>query len=132
MDPSRSTLPSTSRRDAQQLSRQRQQYRDQLYSKYNEDDPLSAYDQFIQWTIQNYGEEDPESGLFELLEETTVKFKKDSTYKNDLRYLKIWSLYAHQVEKPATIYAFLIANEIGTMYSALYEEYANVLERDGR
>jgi checkpoint serine/threonine-protein kinase len=113
------------------LSRQRQQYRDRILSNVNEDDPLAVYDQFVQWTLKNYAENDPDSGLRELLEEATRKFKDDPSYKTDLRYLKLWSLYARKVESPATIYAFLLANEIGTNYSLLYEEYADVLEQAG-
>ena len=49
-------------------------------------------------------------------------------------YLKLWSLYARQVEPHTaiSIYAFWVANEIGTQYSALYEEYASILEAEGR
>jgi checkpoint serine/threonine-protein kinase len=120
MDPSREAL-----------SRQRQQFRDQISANVNEDDPLDAYDQFVQWTLQNYGEDDPESGLVDLLEDATRKFKDDSSYKTDLRYLKLWTLYARKVDDPATIYAFLLASGIGTTYSLLYEEYANTLEQSG-
>jgi|ERR1700722_11520048 len=123
--------PNLSHTSSLQLARQRQQYRDQLSESVNEDDPLAAYNQFVQWTLQNYAETDPDSGLRELLAEVTGKFKNDPSYKSDLRYLKLWSLYARKVDSPATIYAFLLANDIGTNYSLLYEEYANVLERAG-
>jgi len=61
-------------------------------------------------------------------------FKDDSVYKSDLRYLKIWALYARQMDKVSAlaIYASLIANDIGTSYSALYEDYSTLLESEGR
>ena len=99
-----------------------------------EDDPLAVYHQFVQWTIKNYGENNPRSGLKELLKEATTMFKDDSVYKSDLRYLKIWALYARQMDKVSAlaIYASLIANDIGTSYSALYEDYSTLLESEGR
>jgi checkpoint serine/threonine-protein kinase len=98
------------------------------------DDPLAAYHQFVQWTIKNYGESNPKSGLKDLLMEATLQFKDDPLYKADLRYLKLWALYARQVDKAdaLAIYASLVANDIGTSYSALYEDYANLLEGGGR
>jgi checkpoint serine/threonine-protein kinase len=115
-----------------QRERQREKYRARLNLCDNEDDPLQAYDEFVQWTRKNYDGSDPDSGLLELLEEATRRFKDDPNYKMDLRYLKLWLLHARQVEEPAAIYAFLIANNIGTHYSVLYEQYADVLERSGR
>ncbi|KAH6913096.1 other/BUB protein kinase [Coprinopsis sp. MPI-PUGE-AT-0042] len=115
--------------------RHRQKYRAKLAKALKEDDdPLATYNSFVQWTIKHYGEKDNKSGLFELLKEATNQFKEDPMYKNDLRYLKMWALYARQLHRTdaAKIYAFLVENGIGTAYSALYEDYANLLERDGR
>jgi spindle assembly checkpoint component MAD3 len=50
----------------------------------------------------------------------------------ELKYLKLWVLYATYVERPVVIYKFLMANEIGTSFALLYEEYAAVLERNGQ
>lgn len=115
--------------------RERQQHRAQLATALNEeDDPLAVYHTFVQWTIKNYGEDDPKSGLMELLEDATRQFKEDPVYKTDLRYLKLWSLYARQVdrEEAIEIYAYLLDRGIGISYSVLYEEYATLLEQDER
>ena len=115
--------------------KQRQKLRSKLAKALNEDDdPLAAYHQFVQWTIKNYGDKDPKSGLKELLKEATSQFKQDPMYKNDLRYLKMWALYARQLDRAGAIgvFAFLVANDIGTSYAALYENYANLLEHDGK
>jgi len=79
---------------------------------------------------QNYGNV-PESGLLEFLEEATRVFKDDGAYKPDLWYLKLWSLYSQQVDRPAaiSIHAFLVFNEIGKQYSVLYEEFLS--RKDG-
>jgi checkpoint serine/threonine-protein kinase len=121
----------TSNRD-----RERQKYKSKLITALNEeDDPLAVYHQFVQWTIKNYGEADPNSGLVDLLKDATMQFKEDELYKTDLRYLKMWALYARQAKhrlEAIEIYADLVASDIGTSYSALYEDYAGLLEGDGR
>lgn len=100
-----------------------------------DDDPLEAYSRFVYWTVENYPQgHSAESGLLELLEEATraLKDDRDGKWRDDLRYLKLWVLYATYVEKPAIIYKFLEVNEIGTSHALLYEEFATVLERAGR
>jgi Mad3/BUB1 homology region 1 len=97
--------------------------------------PLEAYCQLVYWTLENYPQgHSAESGLLELLEEATrvLKDHRDGIWRADLRYLKLWVLYANYVEKPTVIYRFLLANEIGTTFASLYEEFAIVLERNGR
>ena len=101
----------------------------------DDDNPLEAYCQLVYWTLENYPQgHSAESGLLELLEEATrvLKDHRDGIWRGDLRYLKLWVLYANYVEKPTLIYRFLLANEIGTTFALLYEEFAIVLERDGR
>ncbi|KAF7316485.1 BUB1 N-terminal domain-containing protein [Mycena indigotica] len=101
----------------------------------DEDDPLEAYWRLVNWTLDNYPQgHSNESGLLELLEEATrvLKDHRDGMWKQEMKYLKLWLLYASFVEKPTVIYNFLIANEIGTDIALLYEEHAAVLERDGR
>ncbi|KAJ6487808.1 Mad3/BUB1 homology region 1-domain-containing protein [Mycena sanguinolenta] len=100
-----------------------------------EDDPLEAYCCLVNWTIENYPQgHSAESGLLDLLEEATrvLKDHRDGIWRGEIKYLKLWLLYASFVEKPTIIYNFLMANEIGTEHAILYEELAAVLERDGR
>lgn len=100
-----------------------------------DDDALDAYARFVDWTIENYPQgHSAESGLLELLEEATriLKDHGGGKWRGDIRYLKLWVLYANYVEKPAVIYRFCVVNEIGTSHTLLYEEYATVLERANR
>jgi hypothetical protein len=100
-----------------------------------EDDPLEAYCRFVYWTVENYPQgHSAESSLLELLEEATRVLKDDrgGIWRSELKYLKLWVLYASYVEKPSMIFKFCLANEIGGGHSLLYEEYANVLERMGK
>ncbi|CCM01398.1 uncharacterized protein FIBRA_03449 [Fibroporia radiculosa] len=116
------------------LLKKREYYRAQIATALEEDpDPLAAYDGFVRWTLENYGKDElAQSGLLELLEESTRKFKDDAAYKGDLRYLKLWLLYASHIEDPTVIYAFLLENNIGAVYAQLYWEYAAALERSRR
>ena len=125
--------------DLTQLDQTRETYRAQLKTALEEDeDPLAAYERFIKWTIDSYPPNlIPKSGLLELLEEATRQFKDDAAYKADLRYTKLWMLFAAYVDDERThisihIYKFLVQNEIGKMYAQVYEEYAAALERAGR
>ncbi|KIJ38917.1 hypothetical protein M422DRAFT_258325 [Sphaerobolus stellatus SS14] len=96
-------------------------------------DPLDVYSRFVAWTLESYPQgQSAESGLLELLEEATRTLKDRAWCKQDPRYLKLWILYAGYVDKPSVIYSYLLANEIGTDFAQLYEEFALVLERDGR
>ncbi|KZS88135.1 hypothetical protein SISNIDRAFT_418676 [Sistotremastrum niveocremeum HHB9708] len=111
----------------------RAQFRQELSTAFEEDDPLDIYHRFIQWTVENYPQgQSAESGLLELLEEATRVFKDDEMYKADLRYLKIWIMFAGLVERAEVVYKWLVVNEVGTGYSLLYEEYALLLEHLGR
>ena len=83
------------------------------------------------WVFDNYPSEHlASSGLIELLEEATRRYKDDSSYKGDLRCLKLWTLYASLVDKPRSVFKFTLTNGIGTAYALLFEEYALALERD--
>ena len=116
-----------------QLEQERAEYRASIAEALEEDeDPLAAYDDFIKWTSRTFPENDPGSGLIQLLEEATRKFKDDARYSGDLRYLKLWCTYAKMVEKPALVYAYLVKKEIGCVYGLLWEEYALALEKEGR
>ncbi|PCH42415.1 hypothetical protein WOLCODRAFT_144048 [Wolfiporia cocos MD-104 SS10] len=118
----------------QRLAQERKTYRAKIDTALEEDpDPLTAYDAFVNWTLEHYPQDQiAHSGLLELLEEATRKFKDDAAYRGDLRYLKLWALYASHVEDASVVYTFLFANGIGTMYALTYWEYAAALERKGK
>lgn len=121
------------------LGRRRAQFRLQVEQALNDDadeeddetsDPLDVYSRFVAWTMESYPQgQNFESGLVELLEEATRVLKDKEIYRQDLRYLKLWILYAGYVQQPQLIYAFLLENEIGTDLGQFYEEYADCLER---
>lgn len=99
-----------------------------------DDDPLAAWVEFVQWTVDSYPQgASAESGLLELLELATRTFAHDDTgYKCDNRYLKLWLQYAALVDHPLKIFAYLYQNDIGTTLALFYEEYCNALEAAGQ
>jgi len=56
---------------------------------YEGDDPLAPYFEYMKWLEQIYLKHGPESNLFPLIEETVQKFKNDSKYKQDPRFITI-------------------------------------------
>lgn len=98
-----------------------------------DDEALLAYVHLVNWTVEHYPQgHSAESGILELLEEATRVLKERKGCKDDPRYLRLWVMYARYVDKPEVIYEYLLANDIGSSWATLYEEYAMVLERDGR
>ncbi|SJX66418.1 related to spindle assembly checkpoint protein [Sporisorium reilianum f. sp. reilianum] len=113
------------------LAQQRAQHEQLVTSEDNadSDDPLEAWTKYVKWCIDNYPSgQTHESGLIPLLERATRHFKDSEQYTNDPRYLRLWILYARNVECARDVYNFLLANEIGTKLASLYEELAVVLE----
>ncbi|KAH9994849.1 Mad3/BUB1 homology region 1-domain-containing protein [Russula vinacea] len=129
-----SSSTSENRQSIYAINAESSRRRSQIASEIDEaDDPLALYDCFVKWIFDEYPREHlTSSGLVELLEEATRRYKDDSSYKSDLRYLKLWTLYASLVDKPSVVYKFILTNGIGTVYALLFEDYASTLERDGR
>ncbi|KAJ1020216.1 hypothetical protein NDA18_005817 [Ustilago nuda] len=113
------------------LAQQRAEHEALVTSEDNadSDDPLEAWTKYVKWCIDNYPSgQTHESGLIPLLERATRHFKDSEQYTHDPRYLRLWILYARNVECARDVYNFLLANEIGTKLASLYEELAVVLE----
>jgi hypothetical protein len=96
------------------------------------EDALGEYAAYVSWTVEQYPE--GHASLVPLLEEATraLKDARGGAYRQDARYLKLWAQYAALVERPETVWRFLLANDLGTVHAALYEAFATVLERAGR
>lgn len=117
---------------AKQLAEGHAKHQEAVQVAIDEDeDPIAAFVAYVDWVVECYpAGSNSESGLVPLLERATREFREDPRYINDLRYLKLWICYAGIVEKPETIYAYLLANDIGSVWELFYVEYANTLERN--
>nr|XP_018261155.1 BUB protein kinase [Kwoniella dejecticola CBS 10117]OBR83313.1 BUB protein kinase [Kwoniella dejecticola CBS 10117] len=89
-------------------------------------DVLDVYNKYILFVVQHHPSSD--SHLLPLLETTTRRFVNDARYTQDVRYLKLWVMYARQIERREEIWSFLESRDIGTKHSVFYEEWASSLE----
>ncbi|KAK1226569.1 protein kinase [Marasmius sp. AFHP31] len=129
-------MPPSSTKSAsrEELKQKKAEFSTRVAAILEEDDPLAVYYDYVQWVVSNVSFNDPDTGLAEVLEKATNAFREESIYKNDLRYLKLWTLRARHVDLSAALsyYSQLLKNGIGISYSLLYEEYAKLLEAKGR
>ncbi|WRT69974.1 uncharacterized protein IL334_006965 [Kwoniella shivajii] len=93
-------------------------------------DVLDVYNKYILFVVQHHPSSD--THLLPLLETTTRRFVNDARYTQDVRYLKLWVMYARQIERREEIWSFLESRDIGTKHSVFYEEWASALEGLGR
>nr|XP_019043872.1 BUB protein kinase [Kwoniella bestiolae CBS 10118]OCF22802.1 BUB protein kinase [Kwoniella bestiolae CBS 10118] len=93
-------------------------------------DILDVYNKYILFVVQHHPSSD--THLLPLLETTTRRFISDTRYTQDIRYLKLWVMYARQIERREEIWSFLESRDIGTRHSVFYEEWASALEGLGR
>ncbi|RKP08328.1 mitotic checkpoint complex, partial [Thamnocephalis sphaerospora] len=115
------------------LNEQHKRFQRELEAAADLDDPLDSYYRYVRWTIDNYPQgHNHDSNLVPLLEQCTRTFHQDKRYQNDPRYLRCWLLYAENVKDPQLIFKYLEANNIGQDLAAYYEEYATLLESQGR
>lgn len=124
---------SSSTRDLQIAARR--DFESEIAAIDNSDDPLDVYDRYIRWTLDTYPSTSAtkESQLLPLLERATKAFLEDDQYKNDARYLKIWLTYIRLFsDAPRETFAYLARHEVGPSLALYYEEFAALLERDGR
>lgn len=97
------------------------------------EDPLDPHHQYVRFVNGNYpAGASAQNRLVPLLEASTRAFVNDERYRNDPRYLRLWSMYAKNVDCPEDCYRFLFARGIGERLALLYEEYAFVLEAVGK
>ncbi|MBW0580611.1 hypothetical protein O181_120326, partial [Austropuccinia psidii MF-1] len=98
------------------------------------EDPLDAHLLYVRWTLDTLAphEESLKKCLITTLEQSTRRFVHEKRYFDDLRYLKLWVLYARQCSKAGAIkiYEYLNSKTIGIEFSMLYEEWANAIEQD--
>lgn len=71
---------------------------EEAISKYEGQDPLSAWYEYICWTEQSYPKSGTESGLDELVLNCIVNFEKDTRYRQDRRMIKLYIKYVSHLE----------------------------------
>ncbi|OLL25090.1 Checkpoint serine/threonine-protein kinase BUB1 [Neolecta irregularis DAH-3] len=115
------------------LASTKQAYEREIANCDESDDPLDIWIQYIKWVTDNYPQgQSVDSGLDDLFERCTSKFKDSKHYYNDARYLRLWMQYARRSDSPKDIFVFLYRNQIGAELAMYYEEYAAFHESMGR
>lgn len=95
---------------------------------YEGDDPLIPWLNYITWTQQNYSSGGLKSYLVQLLEKCTKQFQNDERYRNNLKYLQVWIIYADTHKDAEEVFDFLQHNNIGQQCALFWEAWALVLE----
>ncbi|KAF9355685.1 hypothetical protein BGX34_010312 [Mortierella sp. NVP85] len=116
---------------AHELALQHQRFQEELEQIDELDDPLDVFARYVNWTIESYPQgsaQGHESHLMDLLEKAIKSLKDEQRYMNDLRFVRLYILYAEKVEYPLEIYKFMEKHDIGTGLSLYYEAYAEYLE----
>ncbi|CAK9780273.1 hypothetical protein CC85DRAFT_201541 [Cutaneotrichosporon oleaginosum] len=93
-------------------------------------DVLDLWNRYVSFTVQN--NPSSPSRIIPVVESATRRFIDDARYQQDIRYLKLWIIYARQVERREEVWMFLESRDVGTRHAAFYEEWALVLEGIGR
>eukprot|EP00808_Paulinella_micropora_P028594 g3865.t1 len=113
------------------LAKQREEHESKI-KFYTGDDPLSPWLNYIMWTRTSHTTVGAQTHHLQLLEKCTREFKDNNKYRNDIRYLKVWIMYADAVPDPIEIFAFLKSNRIGVTHALFYEAWAIALEDQGK
>ncbi|XRB05728.1 mitotic checkpoint serine threonine-kinase BUB1 [Pycnococcus provasolii] len=89
------------------------------------DDPLATWLKFVKWTQENFATTQ-KAELLPILEKCTrelLTFSKRN-YRDDVRFLRVWVLYAECVEDARDIFKFCEVNNIGQTHALYYEAAA--------
>lgn len=110
------------------LQASHQAFQEELETSADLDDPLDVNYRYINWMVENYPEGD--GGQVSFLEKTVRLFRDDDRYKEDIRYLKCWLMYASKVkgEAQGDVLEYVFRNGFGEKWALFYETYAEYLE----
>ncbi|EGG16886.1 putative protein serine/threonine kinase [Cavenderia fasciculata] len=96
--------------------------------EYKGEDPLDLWTKYVKWIQQSYPGGNMKSELLVLLQRCNNLFVKSDQYKNDMRYLRLWLIYADMCREPIEIFNYLEVHGIGSQLSLLYEAKAIIYE----
>ncbi|QEU58241.1 Bub1/Mad3 [Kluyveromyces lactis] len=96
------------------------------------DDPLQLFLEYINWIHDNYPSPTTrQSGLPEIMERCIEYCKNIETYKNDVRYLKVWlqyiDLFAVKLDEKREMFVYMMRLEIGDRLALYYESFSQLL-----
>ncbi|KAF5288973.1 hypothetical protein FQA39_LY03852 [Lamprigera yunnana] len=113
----------TSEEYHKELLIQKEKFED-LIRKYEGDDPLENWYQYICWVEQSYPKHGLEGNLVLLLEDCLTKFENYKAYLNDFRFCKLWIKYIDLQQNPLELYHMMHAKGICRGCADLYRAWA--------
>ncbi|XP_077242210.1 protein kinase and Mad3-BUB1-I domain-containing protein isoform X2 [Tasmannia lanceolata] len=101
---------------------------DNIISPRSIDDPIFPWLQSIKKGTDDF-KQNPDLGahLLKLLEDCIKNFENESRYRNDIRFLKVWILYADAIHDFEAVFRRMEEKNIFLTHSLLYEAYAAFL-----
>jgi checkpoint serine/threonine-protein kinase len=125
------SVPTLELRESQE--KERDQHEARIADTDDLDDPLQPFLDYIDWVLENFpAGHNAESGLIQLLERCTSQFRDTAHYKDDPRYLKVWTRYINYSDAPREMFVYIARKDIGKNLALFYEEYAEYLETNGK
>lgn len=124
-------VPTLELRESQE--KERDQHEIRISDTADLDDPLQPFLDYIDWVLENFPVgQNAESGLIQLLERCTTQFRDTAYYKDDPRYLKVWTRYITYSDAPREMFVYIARKDIGKNLALFYEEYAEYLETNNK
>lgn len=114
------------------VQRQRDEYEHQLEDLAELDDPLQVFVDYIGWMRHANPHLNSLPELVALLERATTRFKDDTHYHNDPRFVKICLEYCRLTDIPREMLIYMLKKGIGSRLAVFYEEFARHLEVQGQ
>lgn len=122
-----------------QLQETRNDYERKLAYNTTTDNTLDLYMDYIEWINHAYpqGGTSSQSGMLDVMERCLKRFKDDPSYKNDIRYLKIWLDYirmfhSESLTESMNVFVYLYRNRIGNELVLFYLEFSEQLIKMGK
>ena len=95
---------------------------------YTGDDPLEKWVEYIKWTKDTFVSGGKTSELLPLLEKCTREFHQSDQYRNDIRYLRVWIMYADCLPDPSDVFSYMMDHNIGQGHALFFIAYATFCE----
>ncbi len=92
-------------------------FESELRSSSGLSDPLDPWSRYVAWVEQNFPRGGREGGLNVLLEKCIKEFKDDDRFKQDPRYLAVWTKYVSVPAAPPNKRALHNLSSVGTYYT---------------
>jgi hypothetical protein len=96
--------------------------------EYEGPDPLEKWLEYIKWTKDTFSSGGKSSELLPLLEKCTREFHDKELYRDDIRYLRVWIMYADCLPDPSDVFSYMRDHGIGQGHALFYIAYATFCE----